>query len=122
MMHQSKSSARRFAMGSLLLEVLLQIAVLDYDRSTFRTRELRVDELLNFLRERYGIMVDSLPPGDGFGEPTIDDRRALRTNFDAFKNRLRELGFVQDLSDAYVTQTITARYSINQSSNGSDPR
>lgn len=122
MMHQSKSSARRFAMGSLLLEVLLQIAVLDYDRSTFRTRELRIDELINFLRERYGIVVDSLPPGDGFGEPTIDDRRALRTNFDAFKSRLRELGFFQDLSDAYVTQTITARYSINQSSSRSDPR
>lgn len=122
MMHQSKSSARRFAMGSLLLEVLLQIAVLDYERSTFRTRDLRIDELLNFLRERYGILVDSLPPGDGFGEPTIDHRRALRTNFDAFKGRLRELGFFQDLSDAYVTQTITARYSINRSSSGSDPQ
>jgi hypothetical protein len=112
MMHQSKSSPRRFAMGSLLLEVLLQIAVLDYDNASFRTRELRVDELLGFLRERYGIFVDMLPPGDGFGEPSIDDRRALRSNLEAFKARLRELGFFRDLSDAYVTQTISPRYSI----------
>ncbi len=115
MMHQSKSSPRRFAMGSLLLEVLLQIAVLDYDNAAFRTRELRIDELLGFLRERYGIYVEALPPGDGFGEPSIDDRRALRANLEAFKGRLRELGFFRDLSDAYVTQTITPRYSIGGS-------
>jgi hypothetical protein len=115
MMHQSKSSPRRFAMGSLLLEVLLQIAVLDHDNAAFRTRELRIDELLGFLRERYGICVDVLPPGDGFGEPSIDDRRALRSNLDALKGRLRELGFFRDLSDAYVTQTITPRYSIGTS-------
>ena len=102
-------------MGSLLLEVLLQIAVLDHDNTTFRTRELRIDELLVFLRERYGICVDMLPPGDGFGEPSIDDRRALRANLEGLKGRLRELGFFRDLSDAYVTQTITPRYSIGTS-------
>jgi hypothetical protein len=124
MMHQSKSSPRRFAMGSLLLEVLLQIAVLDYDNATFRTRELRIDELLGFLRERYGICVDTLPPGDGFGESSIDDRRALRANLEAFKGRLRELGFFRDLSDAYVTQTIIPRYSIGTSTGpgGKDQR
>ena len=67
------------------------------------------------LRERYGIYVEALPPGDGFGEPRIYDRRALRANLEAFKGRLRELGFFRDLSDAYVTQTITPRYSIGGS-------
>jgi hypothetical protein len=114
MMHQSKSSPRRFAMGSLLLEVLLQIAVLDYRNASFRTKELRIDELLDFFRERYGIFVDTLPHGDGFAEPSIDDRRALRANLEEFKRRLRELGFFSDLSDAYVTQTIAPRYSIGQ--------
>ena len=29
-----------------------------------------------------------------------------------FKGRLREIGFFRDLSDAFVTQTITPRYTI----------
>ena len=118
LMHQSKGSARRFAMGSHLLEVLLQIAVLESSGSGFSTRELRIDELLTFLRERYGIYVDRLPPGDGFGTASINDLAALRKNVEAFKGRLREIGFFRDLSDAFVTQTITPRYTISESSGG----
>ena len=118
LMHQSGGSARRFAMGSHLLEVLLQIAVLESSESGFSTRDLRIDELLTFLRERYGICVDRLPPGDGFGTPGIDDLAALRQNADDFKGRLREIGFFRDLSDAFVTQTITPRYTIPASNGG----
>ena len=111
-MHQPKGGARRFVMGSRLLEVLLQISVLEWSGSGFSTREPRVDELLTFLRERYGIYVDRLPPGDGFTTPGIDDLAALRQNTEDFKGRLREIGFFRDLSDAFVTQTITPRYTI----------
>jgi hypothetical protein len=99
-------------MGSLLLEVLLQIGVLETTPSGFRTRSMRVDELLMFLRERYGICVDVLPRGDGFTETSITERAALRENLDSFKRRLRELGFFRDLSDAYVAQTVEPRYAI----------
>jgi hypothetical protein len=99
-------------MGSLLLEVLLQIAVLRSSGAGFYTRELRIDELLTFLQERYGIYIDRLPPGDGFGVPSINDLAALRGNVESFKGRLREIGFFRDLSDAYVTQTVTPRYTI----------
>jgi hypothetical protein len=78
----------------------------------FHTGELRVDELLVFLRERYGIFIDLMPRGDGFTSTSIEDRRTLRDNLRAFTERLRELGFYRDLSDAYVTQTITPRYRI----------
>ena len=111
-MHQSKGSARRFYMGSTLLEVLLQIAVLQSSGAGFYTRELRIDELLMFLQERYGVYVDRLPPSDGFGIPSINDLAALRGNVESFKGRLREIGFFRDLSDAYVTQTISPRYAI----------
>ena len=30
----------------------------------------------------------------------------------AFISRLREIGFYSDLSDAYLTQTVTPRYTI----------
>jgi len=95
-----------------LLEVLLQIAVLKPQGASFITREMRIDDLLAFLRNRYGLYIDCLPPGDGFGRPGITDLQALSRNKEAFKMRLREIGFFQDLSDAYVTQTITPRYTI----------
>jgi len=110
---RTKDAPRRFVLDSRLLEVLLQIAVLKPGGSDgFYTGEMRVDELLVFLRERYGIFIDQLPRGDGFATTSIADRRALRDNVRAFTGRLREVGFYRDLSDAYVTQTITPRYRI----------
>jgi hypothetical protein len=108
-----KGAPRRFILDSRLLEVLLQIAVLKPGgASGFHTASMRVDELLLFLRERYGIFIDRLPSGEGLTRESIDDRRALRANVEAFTDRLREVGFYSDLSDAYVTQTITPRYQI----------
>jgi hypothetical protein len=110
---RTKGAPRRFVFDSRLLEVLLQIAVLKPGGAEgFHTGELRVDELLVFLRERYGIFIDQLPRGDGFATTSIEDRRALRDNLRAFTGRLREVGFYRDLSDAYITQTITPRYRI----------
>lgn len=109
-----KGSPRYFCMGSRLLEVLLQIAVLTPHGTSFKTREIRIEELLQFLRERYGIYIDQLPADDGFEQTSILDRQALRQNVEAFKTRLREIGFFQDLSDAYITQTVTPRYTITQ--------
>lgn len=110
---RTKNAPRRFVLDSRLLEVLLQIAVLKPGGAEgFHTGELRVDELLVFLRERYGLFIDQLPRGDGFATTSIEDRRALRDNVRAFTGRLREIGFYRDLSDAYVTQTITPRYRI----------
>lgn len=106
------NSARRFVLESRLLEVLLQIAVLHVGEQGHHTKEMRIDDLLAFLRERYGLYIDQLPPGDGFGLPSIDQRKALRANVQAFTARLREIGFYRDLSDAYVTQTVVPRYNI----------
>lgn len=110
---RTKNAPRRFVLDSRLLEVLVQIAVLRPGGSLgYHTGEVRVDELIAVLRERYGLCVDQLPRGDGFGDPTIADRKALRDNHGAFVSRLRETGFYRDLSDAYVTQTVTPRYRI----------
>ena len=110
---RARHAPRRFVLDSRLLEVLLQIAVLQVSDGGYRTDEMRIDALLRFLRERYGLYIDQLPPGEGFGAPSIEDRQALRQNLLAFTARLREIGFYRDLSDAYVTQTVVPRYSIN---------
>jgi hypothetical protein len=116
---RARNAPRRFALESRLLEVLLQIAVLrpGGDQGYF-TGEMRIDDLLAFLRERYGIYIDQLPSGDGFTTPTIDERKALRSNVQAFTGRLREIGFYRDLSDAYVTQTVVPRYAIAERTEG----
>ncbi|HYD49001.1 MAG TPA: hypothetical protein VEB21_11665, partial [Terriglobales bacterium] len=112
---RTKEAPRRFVLDSRLLEVLLQIAILKQGTDGgFHTGEMRVDELLVFLRERYGIFIDQLPRGDGFATTSIEDRGALRDNLHAFTGRLREVGFYRDLSDAYVTQTITPRFRIGE--------
>lgn len=113
---RTKSAPRRFVLDSRLLEVLLQIAVLKQDGpgGAFYTGELRIESLLTWLRERYGLHIDRLPRGDGFGNPSIEDRSTLRENSEAFLERLREIGFYRDLSDAYVTQTVTPRYRVER--------
>jgi hypothetical protein len=97
------------------VEPMLQIAVLKIAGEGplgYQTEEIRVEDLLLFLRERYGLYIDRLPPGEGFDEASIEDREALRNNKQAFKSKLREIGFFQDLSDAYITQHVTPRYRI----------
>lgn len=116
---RARNAPRRFALESRLLEVLLQIAVLrPGGEQGYFTGEMRIDDLLTFLRERYGLYIDQLPPGEGFATPTIDERRALRSNVQAFTGRLREIGFYRDLSDAYVTQTVVPRYTIAERTEG----
>jgi hypothetical protein len=108
-----KGAPRSFVLDSRLLEVLLQVAVLREDaHGQLGTAEIRVEHLLRWLRERYGLFIDRLPVGEGFEEPSIDDRRALRHNREAFVRKLREIGFYRDLSDASITQTVTPRYRI----------
>ena len=115
---RTKGSPRRFVLGSKLLEVLLQVAVLTQEGGRFVTREVRIEELLAFLRNRYGLHIDRLPE-NGQANSSILDRRALRLNLEAFKRRLREIGFYEDLSDAYVTQKVSPRYAIERN-NGTD--
>jgi hypothetical protein len=112
---QPHRGERRFVLDSRLLEVLLQLALLRPDgHGGFHTESIRVDEFVATLRDRYGLYIDELPP-DGFGRPDLTDHAALRENRAAFIARLREIGFYNDLSDAYLTQTITPRYRIERS-------
>lgn len=114
---QPRGNPRRFILDSRLIEVLLQISLLrPSDGGGFHTEALRVDEFLSVLSRRYGIHVDRLPERHGFASPGIDDHAALRENTRAFTDRLREIGFYSDLSDAYLTQTITPRYRIERES------
>jgi hypothetical protein len=74
---------------------------------TFRSRPLLIDEFVGWLRKRYGIVL--APEWSG---ATIQDYEAFNANLGSLKERLREIGFFTDLSDAYNAQTIRPRYTI----------
>jgi hypothetical protein len=112
---QPRGGDRRFILDSRLLEVLLQICLLQPGGSLgFRTTPLRPDELLAMLRRRYGLYIGQLPAGDGFNGADITDQPALRDNRAAFLTKLREIGYLSDLSDAYLTQAVSPRYLVGE--------
>lgn len=101
---------RKYALGSQLLETLIQLAVVDIDRQSkkFRTKRIRIDEFVQWLKNRYGILIDD------YGKETGDSeiQEALRNNYNALKDRLRQLGFFTDLSDASTSQEIRPRFTV----------
>ncbi|MFF3845023.1 hypothetical protein [Streptomyces sp. NPDC002328] len=117
---QPHRGRRRFVLDSALLEVLVQVALLrpnsrgTRSRFTHHTVSLRLDEFTDMLRTRYGLHIDRLPAADGFAVPGPEEEAALRANTAAFTTKLREIGFYDDLSDAYFTQVITPRFVIAQ--------
>ncbi|PSL08137.1 hypothetical protein CLV30_101104 [Haloactinopolyspora alba] len=110
---RGSTGVRRFVLDSRLLEVLLQVCLVQPDASgQMRTRPMRVDEVLETLQTRYGLYIDTLPTEDGFHGPDLPDQAAVRANTAAFVDRLREIGYYRDLSDAYLAQTVTPRFTI----------
>jgi hypothetical protein len=107
---KGRNQPRRFVLDSRLLEVLLQIAVLQPTDQGFESMPMRIDQLLIWLKNRYGICIDQLPNMADVGS---EERVALRENRRFFVQRLREVGFYRDLSDAHVTQTILPRYEVS---------
>jgi len=112
-----RGSPRRFELGVKLLEVLIQVAVIDYKNGQFVTSEITIEELIQFLKRRYGIWIDRLPPSTTT-VADIRNKRALRMNVETLKKRLREIGFYVDRSDSYVVQHVTPRYKIMASTSG----
>ena len=108
---KGKSNRRRWYLGSRLLEVLVQIAVLQPEGSGsslhFVSHPILIDDFVGWLRDRYGLVI--MP---NWQNATIEDNKAFNANLNNLKHRLREIGFYTDLSDAYNTQTIRPRYPI----------
>ena len=110
---RSRKHPRRGAMGSKLLEVLVQLLVLQpKEGGGFDSKPLSIRQLAKAIRERYGLIID------GTGEPRFKDadiktHLAFKENMNALKNKLRQIGFYTDLSDASSLQKIRPRYKFN---------
>lgn len=114
---QSRGNPRRWHLGGRLLEVLVQLAVLDYHerqgRKLFYSQPILIDDFQRWLEERYGFVVGIPHGGDARAPVTVEEHRAFHDNVRALKDCLREIGFYDDLSDAYNAQTLRPRYPID---------
>jgi len=109
---RSRKHPRRAILSSKLLETLVQLLVLEPDTCSvigFRARSLSIEELMGKLRERYGIIINGLNE-ERFSNADVQAHTAFKENVDAFKNKLRQIGFYTDLSDASILQKIRPRY------------
>lgn len=108
-LHGGRGKRRKYVMGNQLLEILVQLAVVGVNRSgQFVTQPITVANFVKWLRDRYGILIDSI----GEDNDSPDVARALEVNYSALKDRLRQLGFFTDLSDASISQVIKPRFPI----------
>lgn len=99
---------RRYSISSGLLETFVELAALKLDdEGKYQPTLIRIDEFIDLLEERYGIYIQRLPNED---DVTIFDLEALRLNVVKMKEKLRDIGYYKDLSDAYISQTIRSRY------------
>lgn len=109
---RSKKHPRRGAMGSKLLETMVQLLVLnEKPNGGFETRSLSIDELAQAIRERYGLVINGIGE-ERFEDADVQMNAAFKANMDAFKNKLRQIGFYTDMSDACILQKIRPRYNL----------
>lgn len=110
---RSRKHARRGAIGSKLLEVLVQLLVLSPKDGTFESKPLSIRQLVKEIRDRYGLIIDGTDE-PRFKDADIKTHLAFKENVDALKNKLRQIGFYTDLSDASSLQKIRPRYKFNE--------
>ncbi len=106
----------RYVMGDMLLETLVQLAVISPDarylsgngigKGTVRPDSITLSAFLKFLRDRFGLLIDAPPAFDESVEATA----AAKDNFASLKTRLRQMGLFLDLSDDFNTQRIFPRF------------
>ena len=101
---------RKYVLGNALLELLVQLAVVDYNpnKKVFYTKPIVITDFVNWLRNRYGIFIDK----NNGAEDSPEKAKALENNYNALKTKLRQLGFYTDLSDASNSQVIRPRYPV----------
>ena len=112
-LHGGRGQKRKYVMGNQLLELLVQLAVVDarprHGQMVFYTKPITITDFVKWLENRYGIHIDTTKTANDSPDVT----RALEANYSALKDRLRQLGFFTDLSDASISQVIRPRFPVN---------
>jgi hypothetical protein len=100
-------SSWRYAPSNDLLAVLVQVAAARLSQQGIQS--IRLQEFLQFLEQRYGVLIDR-PPDMFKGAEYI---AAAHDNLRAMQNRLRQMGIFRDLSDDFTIQRLHPPYLEN---------
>ncbi len=102
----------RYAPTNDVLAVLVQLAATrlspprDREHEEQKLQPVRLQDFLQFLEDRFGILVDRPPaPFEG-----AEYRAAARDNLRAMLRRLRQMGIFRDLSDDFTVQRLHPPY------------
>ena len=101
---------RRLALSPPLLETIVLASMIRFDDGGPVTRPIRVDQLIDRLDERYGLLV-TRPPRSLEDDPGAT--RAMIANKETFLARLRQTGLYVDQSDAFLSQKIQPRVRLS---------
>jgi len=98
----------RYYMSDFLLEVLVQLCTVlpEYNDGHRFPRQVTLVRFLEFLRNRYGILIDQPPEWIR----STENIAGAKQNFEVLKRRLRQMGLFLDLSDDFNAQRIRPRY------------
>ena len=88
---RSRKHPRRGAIGSKLLEVMVQLLVLQpKEGGGFDSKPLSIRQLAKAIRERYGLIIDGSEE-PRFKDADIKTHLACKENINALKNKLRQI-------------------------------
>ncbi len=110
---RSKKYPRRFVLGTRLLEALVQIQVLHLEDDKFFAQNISIEDLMANLKIRYGLVINGLSEEE-YRNADVNTNLAFKENVDAFKSKLRQIGFYNDMSDAYILQKVRPRYELKK--------
>jgi len=111
---RSRRHPRRGAIGSKLLETFVQLLVLkEKPGGGYESRSLSIDELAAAIRQRYGLIINGANE-PRFADADVETNAAFNANMEALKNKLRQIGFYTDMSDACILQKIRPRYKLEK--------
>ncbi|WP_449400758.1 hypothetical protein [Chryseobacterium wanjuense] len=82
-------------LGTRLLEALVQIQVLHLEDDKFITQSLSIEELMRNLKDCYGLIINGLEE-KRFQNADLHTHLAFKENVEAFKIKLRQIGFYND--------------------------
>jgi hypothetical protein len=102
----------RYVLSNELLNALVHAALADFgtveDGHTVPATRIQLREFLEWLLNRFGMLIDRPPSFDSSTEAI----EASRRNLEAFKVRLRQIGVFQNLSDDFDAQYIGRSMSV----------
>jgi hypothetical protein len=99
---QKRNTSWTYSMSDSVLNTLLNLCFIDSRGEALNRRELPLKDVLEKLKNEFGILVHEPP----LGYSSAEYQRAAQENLIAFKKRLRQLGWFESLSDDFEAQQI----------------